>query len=74
MMMEWLEEVESSVEGSDSLRQFHDFVVFNRKGMGTLEASKRLGMSAGHVSRAYKRLLVELLMERIMGTPQQEAI
>ena len=74
LMMEWLGEVESSVEGSASLKQFHDFVVFTRKGMGTMEASRRLGMSAGHVSRTYKRLLVELLMERIMGTPQQEAV
>ena len=73
LMMEWLEEVESSVEGSDRLRQFHDFVVFTRKGMGTMEASRRLGMSAGHVSRAYKKMLVQLLVERITGSPQLES-
>ncbi len=74
LMIEWLEEVESSVDGSDRLKHFHDFVVFTRNGMGTMEASRKLGLSSGHVSRTYKRMLVELLIERIMGTPQQEAV
>lgn len=71
LMVEWLEEIESSVGDSASLKQFHDFVVLTRKGIGTVEASRKLKLSAGHVSRTYKRLLVELLVERITGTPQR---
>ncbi len=73
LALEWLEEIESSVAGSASLKQFHDFVVLTRKGMGTVEASRELKLSAGHVSRTYKRLLVELLVERITGAPRQES-
>ena len=71
LTVEWLEEVESSVGESASLKQFHDYVVYTRKSMGTVEVSRKLKLSAWHVSRAYKRLLVELLVERITGTPQQ---
>ena len=64
---EWLSDVETSAEGSTSLNTFAKFVVLTRQGMGTSEASRELGLSASHVSREYKRLLVSLLTERITG-------
>ena len=73
LVIEWLGEVECSVEESTSLKHFHDYVVFTRKGMGTVEASKNLRLSAEHVSRTYKKMLVQLLVERITGSPQQES-
>ncbi len=67
---EWFVEVESSIGEFGSLGRFREFVALTRRGKGTVEASEELGLSVGYVSRRYKKLLVELLVERIAGISQ----
>ncbi len=69
-MNESLVEVESSIGEFGSLGRFKEFVVLTRRGKGTVEVSEELGLSVGYVSRRYKKLLVELLVERIAGISQ----
>lgn len=63
LVAEWLEEV-ASVVGDG---QFKDFVLLTIRGDGTMEASRKLGVSPSYVSRTYKKQLVQLLVERIAG-------
>ena len=60
---EWLEEI-ASVVGDG---QFKNFVLLTARGDGTMEASRKLGVSPSYVSRTYKKQLVQLLVERIAG-------
>ena len=63
LVKEWLEEVES-VAGDGP---FKNFVLLTTQGEGTMEASRKLGVSPSYVSRTYKKQLVQLLVKRIAG-------
>ncbi len=63
LVKEWLEEVESIASDGP----FKNFVLLTTQGDGTMEASRKLGVSPSYVSRTYKKQLVQLLVERIAG-------
>jgi hypothetical protein len=66
LLIECLQEIENALAGHSQVAKLKAFIALTRQGKGVTEASRAIGVSPEYASRSLKRILVELLTERLM--------
>jgi len=64
LVQDCLQEIEAELDGHSGVARLKSFVYYTRQGL--TEASRSVGVSPEHASRALKRNLVELLTEELL--------
>ena len=66
LLQECLLEIETELDGHSGVAKLKSFVYHTRQGEGLTEASRSVGVSPEHASRALKKHLIELLTEKLL--------
>jgi hypothetical protein len=66
LLQDCLLEIENELDGHAGVAKLKSFIGLTRHGQGVTNASRALGLSPEHVSRSFKRELVQLLAEKLI--------
>jgi len=61
-----LQEIENELDRHVGIHKLILFINFTKRGKGLTAASQAIGIRPEHASRAFKRILVQLLAEKLI--------
>lgn len=66
LLQECLLEIETELDGHSGVARLKSFVYYTRHGQGLTKASRSVGVTPEHASRALKKYLIKLLTEKLL--------
>ena len=66
LAIECLQEIETELDGHNGVAKLKEFVNLTRQGMGVSKASQSIDVTPEYACRKFKRILVELLTEKLL--------